>query len=109
MKFVFDIDGVICTNTNGDYGSAEPNNEVIQLINDLAMQGHYITLHTARGMGRTNNNRKKAKKMFKTLTKFQLKKWNVIYNSLVMGKPAGDYYIDDKMISFEEIIKKVYG
>ena len=35
MKYCFDIDGTICTNTNGDYESAKPIENRINLINDL--------------------------------------------------------------------------
>ena len=35
MKYCFDIDGTICTNTNGDYESATPIENRINLINDL--------------------------------------------------------------------------
>jgi hypothetical protein len=39
--------------------------------------------------------------MFFDITYNQLKKWNVKYHSLIMGKPSGDIYIDDKGVNDE--------
>ena len=33
MTYVFDIDGTICTNTNGDYLTAKPLQDRIDIIN----------------------------------------------------------------------------
>ena len=96
MKYVFDIDGTICTDTKGDYPSAKPFLDRIKLINKLYADGHQIIFYTARGMGRSDNNVEIANSKWKALTLAQLKDWGVRYNQLFMGKPAGDVYIDDK-------------
>ena len=49
MKYCFDIDGTICTNTNGDYENATPIENRINLINDLYEKENEIILFTARG------------------------------------------------------------
>ena len=49
MKYCFDIDGTICTNTDGDYESATPIENRINLINDLYEKENEIILFTARG------------------------------------------------------------
>ena len=36
------------------------------------------------------------------LTKKQLEDWGVEYHQLFLGKPSGDYYIDDKGIRDED-------
>ena len=46
MIYCFDIDGTICTNTDGEYGEAEPRREVIHHINELYQSGHRILLFT---------------------------------------------------------------
>ena len=46
-------------------------------------------------MGRSDNN---DPSIFENITKKQLKDWGVKYHRLFMGKPTGDYYIDDKAI-----------
>ena len=96
MIYVFDIDGTICTNTNGDYWLAKPILERVKIVNKLHDEGHEITLFTARGMGSSGNDEKKARKKWKNLTENQLHEWGVKYHHLFMGKPAGDIYIDDK-------------
>ena len=48
MTYVFDIDGTICTKTDGDYSQAEPLHERIQKVNELYDQGHEIIFLTAR-------------------------------------------------------------
>lgn len=98
MTYVFDIDGTICSLTGGDYESAKPLVDRIQIINRLFDEGNRITLLTARGMGRSNNNRTMAYDLFYDLTTQQLKEWGVKYHDLFLGKPSGDFYIDDKGI-----------
>ena len=39
MTYVFDIDGTICSLTNGDYEKAIPINERIEKINSLYEKG----------------------------------------------------------------------
>ena len=47
MTYVFDIDGTLCTNTNGNYLKAQPLYDRIELVNILA-KNNKIVLHTAR-------------------------------------------------------------
>ena len=96
MTYVFDIDGTICTLTDGDYRTATPYESRIDKINKLHDEGNVITLYTARGMGRTSNCRQAAEKLFLELTRNQLQAWGIKYHYLFMGKPSGDIYIDDK-------------
>lgn len=96
MTFVFDVDGTICTNSNGDYISAKPYKYRIEKINRLYEEGNTIIFHTARGMGRSNNSQMFADRKFKNFTEKQLNSWGVKYHLLFMGKPSGDVYVDDK-------------
>lgn len=86
--YVFDIDGTICTNTNGDYQNARPYIERINFINKLHDEGNIIKYFTARGSTTGVDWRK--------LTEIQLKEWNAHYHELILGKPYGDLFIDDK-------------
>jgi len=101
MTYVFDIDGTICTKTDGAYELAEPFYDRIKKINELYDAGHKIIFNTARGMGRSENSSKAAIRMFFDMTYKQLEEWSVKYHSLILGKPAGDVYIDDKGVSDE--------
>jgi len=98
LNYVFDIDGTLCTNTDGDYSKAEPLTERIQKVNDLFDQGNRIILFTARGMGSSGNNSEIAKEKWELFTKTQLETWGVRYHLLFLGKPSGDFYVDDKGI-----------
>ncbi len=52
MKYVFDIDGTICTHTSKEspsYENGMPEVERINKINKLFDNGHQIIFHTARG------------------------------------------------------------
>ena len=96
MTYVFDIDGTICTLTQGKYDEAEPILQRIEKVNSLYDQGHTILFQTARGMGRSGNSYAYADTAFHNFTKEQLDSWGVKYHGLFLGKPAGDIYIDDK-------------
>jgi|TARA_R110000824_G_scaffold118998_2_gene272816 hypothetical protein len=96
MTYVFDIDGTICTATDGDYEEAKPLSDRIKIINRLYEEGHVIHFLTARGMGRSDNSQIFAHRLFYKLTENQLKQWGVKYHKLFLGKPSGDIYIDDK-------------
>lgn len=97
--YVIDIDGTICT--NGDCSSCKyegsiPIKERIEKVNQLYDEGNIIKYFTARGMGRYKDNVEKAKEKFYNLTKMQLNIWGCKYHELILGKPSGDVYIDDK-------------
>lgn len=86
----FDIDGTLCTNTEGKYDQAKPYPQNISKLNQLYKTGHQIILHTARGTTTGLN--------WKRLTQRQLSRWGVKYHSLVFGKPSADLYFDDKSV-----------
>ena len=67
MNYCFDIDGTICTNTNGEYEKAQPLKNIIKIVNDLFHEGNQIIMFTARG-STTNID-------WKELTKQQLEDW----------------------------------
>tara|TARA_B100001057_G_scaffold426450_1_gene450588 strand:- start:48056 stop:48355 length:300 start_codon:yes stop_codon:yes gene_type:complete len=91
VNYCFDIDGTICTNTNGDYEKAKPFIDRIKIVNKLYIEGNKIIMFTARG-STTNLD-------WTRLTKQQLKEWGVKYHELIFGKPEADIFVDDKGIS----------
>jgi capsule biosynthesis phosphatase len=106
--YAFDIDGVICKTENSDYENSVPNIKAIEKINYLHNKGHNIIIFTARFMGRTNNNIKKANEIGYDFTLKQLKKWNVKFDRLFMGKPSYDIFIDDRAYNYNnDWIKKL--
>lgn len=91
IVYCFDIDGTICSNTDGDYASATPLPKRIEKINALFDAGNKIVLFTARGTQTGLD--------WRDLTVMQLGIWGVRYHELILGKPFAHYYIDDKGIS----------
>ncbi len=96
MTYVFDIDGTICTLTNGKYEDAKPFVDRIEKINKLYDEGHRIVMYTARGMDRYNGDVDRANERFFYFTLEQLKSWGLKFSYLKLGKPAADFYVDDK-------------
>jgi len=86
--YCFDIDGTICTNTDGQYESAKPFKERIEQVNKLFNNGNKIIYFTARGSTTEID--------WKKLTTKQLELWGAKYHELIFRKPFADYYIDDK-------------
>ena len=89
--YVFDIDGTICTNTDGDYENAKPFSDVIDTINKLYVNNKIIMM-TARGYVTGLD--------WTEFTKKQLANWGVNYHELIMNKkPYAEVYVDDKAIN----------
>ena len=102
MTYVFDIDGTICHTSESDYENSKPIFNRIDKINKLYNDGNTIIFFTARGMGRHKNNAGLAYLDFFELTRHQLKTWGAKYHHLLLGKPSGDVYVDDKGIKDED-------
>ena len=102
MTYIFDIDGTICYSSSGDYENSVPIESRIKKVNELYDEGNKIIFNTARGMGRTDNSPMFAERLFRKLTEEQLERWGVKYHQLFLGKPSGDFYIDDKGIKDED-------
>ena len=99
MTYCFDLDGTLCTNTNGDYSNANPFNDRISKVNDLYRLGNKIIINTARGSSTGID--------WYEITECQLQKWGVKYHQLFVGKKIeADLFIDDKGISDIEFFKK---
>jgi phosphatidate phosphatase PAH1 len=103
---VIDIDGTICDKDvcrkDGDYETSIPKPERIAMINSLYDEGHTIKYFTARGMGRYKDNSYLAYESFHNLTYSQLKSWGCKFHELILGKPNGDIYIDDKGVNADD-------
>jgi len=91
MIYYIDIDGTICTNTNGDYQQAKPFLDNIEKINKLYDQGNTVIYWTARGTVTGID--------WTEITEQQLKKWGAKYTSLNFSKPAYDLFICDKAVN----------
>jgi branched-subunit amino acid aminotransferase/4-amino-4-deoxychorismate lyase len=86
----FDLDGTLCSNTFGQYESAEPFPWAVARVNSLAGAGHHIVIFTARGSATGID--------WGERTREQLASWGVRYDALVFGKPPADVYVDDRAV-----------
>jgi CMP-N,N'-diacetyllegionaminic acid synthase len=84
---------------NNDYTKSKPLKGNIELINKLFEKGHYIIIFTARGSV--------TKIDWEKLTVKQLSDAGLKYHELKFGKPAADYYIDDKSIDIQQLLKNI--
>lgn len=90
--YCFDLDGTLCTNTEGDYETSTPFVERINVVNKLYDDGNTILIDTARGAT--------TKIDWYDVTKKQLDLWGVKYSILRVGiKLNADIFIDDKGIN----------
>jgi len=103
-KYVIDIDGVIADKKNWSFQDSrkryrkmimdiKPILKVIKKINELYDKKNIIILHTSRLW------------LDYEVTVKWLKKHGVKYNTLVMAKPLGNFYVDDNNMSVEEFLK----
>jgi CMP-N-acetylneuraminic acid synthetase len=92
LTFAFDLDGVIAGLVPGDdYARAEALPVGVAAVNALHRAGNRVVIYTARGSATGRE--------WTELTLAQLKRWGVRYHELRFGKPAADYYVDDRMLS----------
>jgi len=87
-KIVVDIDGILCCETAGfgpeHYPKRTPNQYNIDTLRDYKRRGFEITLYSARYIEDF------------AMTEEWLDKHNVPYDSLLLGKPQGEKYYDDR-------------
>lgn len=87
-KIIVDIDGILTKETEGFgpnyYPKRTPNKYNIKTLHDYKRRGFIIHLYTARYQ--------EDKKM----TKDWLNMYDVPYDSITLGKPQGEIYIDDR-------------
>lgn len=99
MQIIIDIDGTICTEEKTySRALAKPLPGAIESVNKLYNDGHTIIFYSARTW------------MEFEMTTDWLLKQGFKYHQLVMGKPIGDVWIDDRALEFNnwnEIMKKL--
>lgn len=80
MRYLVDFDGTICID-------GKPNLSLIVSLKNLQMQGHQIVLYTSR-----TGKRVQEAAVF-------CRKYGLLLNGAIGGKPVADFYIDDKAIN----------
>lgn len=93
ITLIMDMDGVICENNHGSYKDAPPNYYAIEQINKAYDLGYNIVIATAR-YGQRHPGHQYQYGYEEAIE--WLRKYNVKFHELQMGKAAGDIYVDDK-------------
>ena len=91
MQIIIDMDGTICSEER-TYSRclAKPKKNAKETINSLYEQGHTIIIYSARTWVEYE------------MTVDWLKRYGIKYHQLIMGKPIGDIWIDDRAFQFED-------
>lgn len=87
MQLIIDLDGTICTEEKQfSRALARPLPGAIDAIRHLKEKGHTVIIYSARTWAEYE------------LTIDWLQRNNIIYDQLILGKPQGDFWIDDRAI-----------
>ncbi|HVB02202.1 MAG TPA: hypothetical protein VNE41_00650 [Chitinophagaceae bacterium] len=90
MQIIIDLDGTICSEEKQFSRSlAQPMAGAAEQLDRLYKEGHTLIIYSARGWQEFE------------MTADWLKRHQIPYHQLVMGKPTGDVWIDDRAIRFE--------
>lgn len=97
QKIFVDFDSTITKGTGDpwwvDNLDEEPNQEMIEVVNNLYKQNHTIIIYTAR------------REEVRRETQYFLNKWGVMHHSLKMEKPGYDLLIDDRAMSDKKALE----
>ena len=99
-RYVIDIDGTLlisAVEASGDYILIGSDDDFVADVNALYDAGHEIILWTGRHWDHLE------------ITRHQLELNGIKYTTLVMGKPVGDYYVDDRAVTPEEFKRIING
>lgn len=91
MQIIIDMDGTICSEER-TYSRclAKPKTNAVETINEMYDAGHTIIIYSARTWVEYE------------MTVDWLSKNGVKYHQLMMGKPIGDVWIDDRALQFKD-------
>ena len=96
---VCDMDGTICSEEKTFSRSiATPKEGVREALEKLKNEGNKIIIYSARTWAEYE------------MTESWLKRNKIPYDQLVLGKPIGDYWIDDRAIEFsdwDEVLRRI--
>ena len=99
MQLIIDIDGTICTEEKTFSRSmAKPIIGAKNTLDKLKAEGHTLILYSARSWNEYE------------MTIKWLNDNKIPYDQVILGKPIGDYWIDDRAIKFttwSDVLKKI--
>lgn len=90
MQLIIDLDGTICSEEKTFSRSmAKPLPGAKKTLSKLKEQGHIIIIYSARSWNEYE------------ITIKWLNDNQIPYDQVILGKPIGDYWIDDRAINFK--------
>ena len=99
MRVIIDLDGTICSEEKQfSRALAKLKNGAIESLEKLREKGYKIIIYSARTWAEYE------------MTENWLKENKVPYDQIILGKPQGDYWIDDRAIRFrswEQVINEI--
>jgi capsule biosynthesis phosphatase len=104
-RIICDLDDTIAFTEMGDYLNAKPNLKLIERLRDYQKKGFEVVIHTSRNVRTYNGNVGKINVHTLPIILDWLKRLNVPYDEIVVGKPwcgTEGFYIDDKSIRPDE-------
>ena len=117
-RLIIDIDDTISQTLDGDYLNSLPHLPIIEKLHEYTQKGFEIVLFSSRNMRTFEGNIGKINVHTLPIVIEWLKKHDVPYDEIIMGKPwcgFDGFYVDDKAIrpnefaelSYEEIVALV--
>jgi uncharacterized HAD superfamily protein len=99
MKLIIDIDGTICEeNRQFSRSLAKPLPNAVKSLKALKKKGYILILYSARTWAEYE------------MTLNWLKSYDIPFDQLILGKPEGDYWIDDRAIKYtnwKEVLENI--
>lgn len=97
-RIVFDVDGVLCDNSdlNIPYYERPPYPFVADRLLALKEKGYQIILQTARGMCKFSGDQRKCDEYHRADLTHWLHKHGIPFDELYFGKADGQLYVDDR-------------
>lgn len=106
-KIIIDLDNTLSFSEEKDYDNAKPNINLINQIELYKKNNFQIVIFTSRNMNTYNSNTNLIKKnTYPKIVKW-LKKHNIFYDELIIGKPwcgVDGFYVDDRAIRPDEFV-----
>lgn len=108
-RFCFDVDNTLFSFSGGNYKDIKPISKNIELLRKLFNDGHTVILYTARGNLTFSNNIGLINTNVLPVLFETLKKYDIPYHEIYLGKPHADFYIDDLAVNSFDDIQKYTG
>lgn len=104
MRIIIDLDDTLSVTRNRDWENAEPIMAAVERVREIRekIPNAEVWIHTSRGMNSCSGDAGKAEAKYRAVIETWLKKYSIVVDGIIFGKPLADLYVDDKAMSAEE-------